>query len=97
MSEQKLWYLISYDVRDDKRLRLVARQLEGSGIRIQFSVFRCRLNQRQLERLKWELTKIMDPEDDLLIIGICSRCAMRIQRRNADETWADDVSTFEIV
>jgi CRISPR-associated protein Cas2 len=97
MAEQRQWYLISYDVRDEKRLRLVARQLEGYGSRVQLSVFRCRLNMRGLERLKWELTKIMDPEDDLLIIGLCTKCADRIRRRNVVESWLEEISTYEVV
>jgi CRISPR-associated protein Cas2 len=97
LSEQKMWYLISYDVRDEKRLLLTAKLLKGYGSRIQFSVFRCRLSKRQVERLKWDLTKIMAKEDDLLIIGICHKCSSRIQRRNVDETWTDEVKTYEIV
>ena len=44
---QKLWYLVAYDVRDPKRLREVAHHLEGYGERLQFSVFRCRLTERE--------------------------------------------------
>jgi len=97
MSEQRLWYLISYDVRDEKRLRKVAKHLEGYGTRVQYSIFRCRLNHRSLERLKWELTKIMEKEDDLLVIGLCPNCAGRITRRNYEEKWSEEVRTFEVV
>ncbi len=97
MSEKRKWYLVSYDVRDEKRLRRVAKHLEGYGVRVQFSIFRCRLNDRAVDRLKWELTKLMDLEDDLMIIGLCDRCTARITRRKNDERWAETVSTFEIV
>jgi len=70
MGQQKNWYLISYDIRDPKRLSQTARHLEGYGARVQYSLFRCRLTVRQLERLQWELTPILAPEDDLLIIGL---------------------------
>lgn len=97
VAEQKMWYLIAYDVRDEKRLLRTAKLLKGYGSRIQLSVFRCRLSKRQIERLKWDLTKIMDEDDDLLIIGLCHRCSNRIHRRNVDETWTDEVKTYEIV
>ncbi len=97
VAEQKTWYLVSYDIRDDKRLRRVAKHLEGFGARIQYSVFRCRLTQRQIERLKWELTEIMDKDDNLLVIGICWKCAQRIRRRSSDEAWAEDIKTYEVV
>lgn len=97
MSEKRQWYLVSYDVSDEKRLRLVAKHLKGYGARIQLSVFRCRLKAKGIERLKWELTKIMAPEDDLLIIGLCEKCSDRISRRNFDERWREDITTYEIV
>ena len=97
MSDNKTWYLVSYDIRDPKRLLKVAKHLEGYGSRVQYSIFRCRLNKRAIERLKWELTKIMDPDDDLLVIGLCTKCADRVRRRNTEEQWAETVSTFEII
>src|SRR5437868_2121575 len=47
------WWLVSYDVRDPKRLRKAAKHMEGYGERIQYSVFRCWLNPRGMERLRW--------------------------------------------
>jgi len=97
VAETKCWYLVSYDVRDDKRLRQVAKHLKGYGERIQLSVFRCRLNRRGIERLKWELTKIMDDDDDLLVIGLCADCASRITRRSAEQSWTEEVARFEVI
>jgi CRISPR-associated protein Cas2 len=94
---QKLWYFITYDVRDPKRLRDVAKHLEGYGERLQFSVFRCRLTERELERLRWEIAQKMKPEDDLLIIGLCPRCSARIKDKKGDERWKEPVASFEIV
>ena len=94
---QKLWYLITYDVRDSKRLRNVAKHLEGYGERLQFSVFRCRLTEREKERLQWEVTQKMKPEDDLLIIGLCQKCSVHIQDKKGDERWKEPVSSFEII
>lgn len=47
----KKWFLISYNIRDEKRLRKVAKIMEGYGQRIQYSVFRLHHNERGLERL----------------------------------------------
>jgi len=94
---QKQWYLVTYDVRDAKRLRKVAKHLEGYGTRLQFSVFRCRLTERELERLRWELTRMTKSEDDLLIIGLCTRCGERVAKRSGDNGWAAEQATFEIV
>ena len=88
---QKNWHLISYDVRDSKRLRLVARKLEGYGERVQYSVFRCRLNNLTLEKLHWELNQIMEQEDDLLVIPLCGHCASKVPIHSTGDqsSWAE--------
>ena len=58
MAEIKRWYIVAYDIRDPVRLRRVAKHLKGYGVRLQYSIFRCRLNDRQVARLDWELKKI---------------------------------------
>lgn len=59
LMSERIWHLIAYDVRDAKRLRKVAQKLEGYGDRIQYSIFRCRLDKLSLERLRWELSEIL--------------------------------------
>ena len=93
----KSWYLVAYDVREPKRLRQTAKTLEGYGTRIQFSVFRCRLQPRELERLQWELTKILDSTDELLIIALCDGCAKRIRAKGRKDPWEPNEPTFQIL
>ncbi|NJO74208.1 MAG: CRISPR-associated endonuclease Cas2 [Leptolyngbyaceae cyanobacterium RM1_406_9] len=87
MAEQKNYYLISYDIRDPKRWRKAYQLLKGYGETLQYSIFRCRLSQREREKLRWELEKILAQEDSLLIAGLCDRCVERIQACNRPETW----------
>lgn len=95
------WHLVSYDVRDDGRLRRVARLLEGYGERLQYSVFRCRLGTVELQRLRWELTRVVADEDALLIIPICERCAGGVgglhAERGSEGSWAEEAPTFRMV
>jgi CRISPR-associated protein Cas2 len=74
MASDSKWYLVCYDIRNDKRLRKVAKHLEGYGTRLQYSVFRCYLSRQQLEQLRWELTQKTAAEDDVLFMPLCSRC-----------------------
>src|ERR1700733_6753664 len=74
MPADSKWYLVCYDVRDAKRLRKTAKHLEGYGTRVQYSIFRCWLSHEQMQRLRWELTNKLKPEDDVLFIPLCSRC-----------------------
>jgi CRISPR-associated protein Cas2 len=68
------WWLVCYDVHDPDRLRRAAKHLEGYGERMQYSVFRCWLTPRDMQRLRWELTELLDPSDDVLLIPLCPRC-----------------------
>jgi len=93
----KSWYLVTYDVREPRRLRRAAKTLEGYGTRVQYSVFRCRLQPRELERMQWELTKILDPTDELLILGLCDGCAGRIRTKGQKNLWQQNEPTFQIL
>jgi CRISPR-associated protein Cas2 len=68
------WWLVSYDIRDPKRWRKAVKLVAGCGVRLQLSVFRCWLNRAQMERLRWELTELLEPEDDVLFMPLCERC-----------------------
>ena len=47
--------VVSYDISNDKRRRKVAQIMEGYGYRVQYSVFECDLNAKQLKKLKGQL------------------------------------------
>jgi CRISPR-associated protein Cas2 len=73
-------YLVSYDIRDPKRLRKVARTCEDFGFRKQYSVFLCRLSATNLVRLKSRLYDIIDLQrDQVLFIPLCARCSEGIE------------------
>lgn len=73
MSDAK-WWLVCYDVHDSDRLRKCAKHMEGYGHRLQYSVFRCWMTTLEVERLRWELTQKLHPDDDVLLIPLCGRC-----------------------
>lgn len=97
MARNKRWLIVAYDVRDPKRLRLVAKHLEGYGERIQYSIFRCHLSERDIERLRWELVKILSEEDSLIFIGLCDTCASKISKKAINIDWPDKVPNFEVI
>lgn len=86
------WWLVCYDVCDPSRLRRAAALLEGAGERMQYSVFRCWLTPRQMHELRWELTRLLEPEDDVLLIPLCSRCVCGIETTHSSSKspeWPD--------
>lgn len=65
--------IVAYDVRTDdaagkRRLRRVAKICEGCGQRVQFSVFECRVNEVDLQRLISRLVEVVSDETDSLRI-----------------------------
>lgn len=97
MAEAKSWYLVCYDIRCPKRWRKAYKLLQGYGDRLQLSIFRCWLSQRDREKLRWELSKILKPEDDLLILGVCDACVKRAQRCNDSVDWALKPDSFRML
>ena len=94
------WWLVCYDVHDPARLRRTAKLLEGAGRRMQESVFRCWMTASQMQRLRWELTKILEPIDEVLIIPLCSRCVEGMETTHSAVNvpdWPDAPEPYRIV
>lgn len=60
-------YLVTYDIRDDKRLRKVFRTMRNWGDHLQYSVFECQLNQVELLQLKAKLSEIINHAHDQVL------------------------------
>ena len=67
----RIRYLVSYDICNPKRLRRVARALEGFGVRLQYSVFECPLDDMRMATLKASLQPILKyDEDQVLFVSL---------------------------
>ena len=97
MSADKKWRLVCYDIRDPKRYRKLYKVMRGTGRAVQYSIFRCRLDDRELEQLRWRLAAILDPVDRLLVVDLCHSCASRVISKNHVEGWTERPETFTIV
>lgn len=60
-------YLISYDICHPKRLRQVAKAMEGFGVRLQYSVFECALDEKRLNKVRAELQPILNHDEDQVL------------------------------
>ena len=97
MPGTKEWWLVAYDVREEKRLRRVAKHLLGYGVRVQYSLFRARMSRREAERLRWELLRLMDVEDDLLMLPIAQSSLDRLWQKNERHEWVGEQSPCFVV
>lgn len=62
------YVLIAYDVSDDKRLRRIFKLLRGYGDHIQYSVFLCRLTDKDRFVLKEKIKDILNFKKDQVIL-----------------------------
>lgn len=59
----KQFVVISYDISNDKRRTKIMKILEDHGRRVQYSVFECHLQLKELERLKDRLAPLVNAKD----------------------------------
>jgi CRISPR-associated protein Cas2 len=72
--------LIAYDISEQKRLHKVAKLCEDFGMRIQYSVFECRLEADRFDAFWTDLTTLIDPTSDrLTAYKICASCSKDIR------------------
>jgi CRISPR-associated protein Cas2 len=61
-------YVVTYDIRDPKRLRKVFKCLRNYGEHLQFSVFDCLLSEKDLVRLRADLSARIDGSADQVLL-----------------------------
>ncbi len=61
-------YLVAYDIRDDRRLRVIAGCMEGYGTRIQYSVFVCDLSSYEKVTMRTDLEALMKASEDSVMV-----------------------------
>ncbi len=79
------FYLISYDIPDDKRRLKIMHLLEGYGERVQYSVFEVWLTSQELEKLQPQLARWVKPREgetggaggSVRIYALCGACQGR--------------------
>ncbi|MDR3212979.1 MAG: CRISPR-associated endonuclease Cas2 [Azoarcus sp.] len=68
------FFVVAYDIPDNRRRLRISRLLEGFGRRIQKSVFECDLNRDCWQRLRLELAALADPvEDKVRFYPLCGQ------------------------
>ncbi len=78
MAERK-FYLIVYDITNDRRRAKIAKTLEALGTRVQYSVFEIYLTEKEFDRMKHRIIKIIaEEEDSLRIYNLCEKCRQAI-------------------
>lgn len=78
--KKKHFYIVAYDIADDKRRAKVVKILEGIGLRVNYSVFECMLSKAKYDEIRNQLQALInEKEDQIIIYPICSECFARIE------------------
>lgn len=67
--------VVAYDISDDEDRARLAAFLSHHGTRIQRSVFRCEVNQLDIDRFTLDCERFCDPDIDVLhLFRLCRAC-----------------------
>ena len=68
--------VVGYDITDPKRLARVAKVCEDYGVRVQYSIFECRLDEDEFTDFWLKLLEEIDEDEDRMVAyKIDARCA----------------------
>lgn len=65
------YWLIIYDIKNDKRLRKIAKVMENYGVRVQKSVFELYAEYDVILVIKKQVQSVMEEEDFIVYFPIC--------------------------
>lgn len=72
--------IVAYDITEPRRLRQIAKICEDYGVRVQYSVFECRLEAHRFDAFWAELLGAIDAATDRLVAyKVCAACAQEIR------------------
>lgn len=82
-----MFFVICYDVPDDKRRRKLHQKLKNFGEPVQYSVFECRLDRKKFVRLKEVVNRVVEPkEDNVRYYRLCHACEQVVELINGEIT-----------
>ena len=78
--QARSFYLLAYDMRNDRRRAKLARLMESLGARVQGSVFEIYLTPRELQEMLGKAKKLMlEKEDSIRVYFICEDCRKKVK------------------
>lgn len=79
-SSQNTFYVIAYDIPDDRRRTKIHKILSGFGTWTQYSLFECFLSKKELVQLKAKLAKhLEDTLDNVRFYPLCVSCVEKVE------------------
>jgi CRISPR-associated protein Cas2 len=74
------FYVVAYDIPDDRRRTKIHKTLCGFGQWTQFSLFECHLTDKQYLQLRQKLDRHLKPDQDSLrFYALCAACLAKVE------------------
>jgi CRISPR-associated protein Cas2 len=88
---EKQFIVVSYDISNDRRRTKVMKALRDFGSHVQYSVFECRLEKRQIQQLKQRLALLIDSKVSVRIYYLCKDDVARTEFLGRGDLTPDDL------
>ena len=70
-----MFYVVAYDTPSTKRRTRLFKAMKGFGVRTQFSLFECELDDREFPRMMKAIVGIVSvAEDNVKVYALCRGC-----------------------
>ena len=77
---ERQFVVVAYDIPDDRRRQRLHDALLNYGSAVQYSVFECLVDHKELARMKAQVKRIIKPRlDHVRYYFLCAACVKRIE------------------
>jgi len=91
-SGHTLFYVVAYDIPNDRRRTKVHKILSGFGRWTQFSLFECYLTEKERLTLQAKLDRVLnEAQDRLRFYSLCEACLKKIETVGMEQPSEDAV------
>lgn len=92
-AQEERFYVVAYDIGDDRRRAKVHKTLLAFGKWTQYSLFECFLTDKQRVQMRAELDKHLDPAlDSVRFYQLCAGCLTKTETVGRLDAPAPDVT-----
>ena len=89
--------VVAYDIPDDRRRGRLHKALLSYGSPVQYSVFECLVDDKELDRLKQAVRRVIKPRlDHVRYYFLCGACQARVETTAGREVASDDEAAIVV-
>jgi CRISPR-associated protein Cas2 len=83
--------VVAYDIPDDRRRERLHKVLLSYGTPVQYSLFECLLEEKELARMKRAVRRVIKPRlDNVRYYYLCGTCQARVEATTGRETTQEE-------